>query len=261
MTDKNNAPEFNRGSRFPVFHVPHDGQRFPQELAASVCVPADVFMAYHEKMRDTEIGSIVPEEYRTQDRYFHFEISRLLCDVERFIGPDEIMERYGMGFCYEKAYDGRIIKRVTDDLKEKTEKYYREHHRKLDRICERHARVLVFDLHSFSDEIIPPDFLREGTPTPDICIGADACFTPPSVTAAVRDHFSREGYTAAINCPYRGTYVPNAVYSGKCACDCISVMLEVNKRVYLGQNGRADPAKTEAIQRAVQRIVNDCVEL
>ena len=29
----------NRGSRFPMLHVPHDGRRFPPELAESVCVP------------------------------------------------------------------------------------------------------------------------------------------------------------------------------------------------------------------------------
>ena len=25
--------------RFPVFHVPHDGWKFPEELMNSVCVP------------------------------------------------------------------------------------------------------------------------------------------------------------------------------------------------------------------------------
>jgi len=253
--------DFKKVPRFLVFHVPHDGQRFPEELMASVCVPEEVFMAFHEKMRDTEIGKIVPADYRTQTMYYHFDVSRLLCDVERFIGPEEIMEQYGMGFCYERAFDGTVIKRVTDELKEKTREYYWEHHRRVDRICERNARVLVFDLHSFSDEIVPRRFWREGIPSPDLCIGADDRFTPPALVEAVRNRFSEAGYSIAINYPYQGTYVPNSVLSGESPCDCISVMLEINKRVYFGQDGRPDPAKMETIRNIVQRIINDCVVL
>ena len=54
-------------------------------------------------MRDTDISLAVPEEYRSGALCCRFGISRLLCDVERFAGPEEIMERYGMGYCYEKV--------------------------------------------------------------------------------------------------------------------------------------------------------------
>ena len=86
----------------------------------AVCIPKEEFLGYHQLMRDSEIRMVVPDTYRDPGHMCCFEISRLLCDVERFIGPEEIMEAYGMGFCYEKACDGKRIKTVSDDLKEKT---------------------------------------------------------------------------------------------------------------------------------------------
>ena len=120
--------EFKVVPRFPVFHIPHDGWEFPEELMESVCIPHDLFMKYHEEMRDTDISRAVPNAYYGGDMSHSFRISRMLCDVERFIGPEEIMEQYGMGFCYEKAYDGTVIKHVTRTLKEKTLAHYRKHH-------------------------------------------------------------------------------------------------------------------------------------
>ena len=140
-----NGDQKNADARFPVFHVPHDGWQFPPELLDSVCIPEEIFLRYHRIMRDTGVSRMVPEIYRGGDMCEVFRISRLLCDVERFIGPEEIMERYGMGFCYEKAFDGAAIKQVTAKVREQTLKYYREHHARMDRICDRHSRILLID--------------------------------------------------------------------------------------------------------------------
>ena len=141
--------------RFPVFHIPHTGDRFPFEMLPSVCVPEEEFRRYHARMSDTDVWRFVPRAYYGGDMTERFLISRLMCDVERFIGPEEEMEQFGMGFCYEKAYDGKQIKIVTDELKAQARKYYDEHHARMDRLCERHPRMLLFDLHSFSAEMLP----------------------------------------------------------------------------------------------------------
>ena len=249
---------FRRVPRFLVFHVPHDGQEFPLELMDSVRIPEELFRVYHRKMMDADIGRIVPLGYRTQSMYFHFDVSRLLCDVERFIGPGEIMEQYGMGFCYEKVYDGTKIKQVTEELKKKTGVYYWNHHRKIDRICEKYSRVLVLDLHSYSDEIVPNAFWKKDIPSPDICIGADGQYTPPELVRTVRKHFEAAGYSVEVNYPYTGTYVPNAILSHGVSCDCVSVMLEINRRIYFGRNGQSDPEKLDGLQEIVQSIIDDC---
>ena len=251
----------NRTPRYPVFHVPHAGGAFPAGLAEAVCIPEETFHRYHEQMRDTDIFMAVPEAYRDRERCRIFRVSRLLCDVERFIGPEEVMERYGMGFCYEKAYDGTVIKRVTEAQRKKTLAYYRAHHAEMDRICARHPRMLLFDMHSYWDEIVPRDFLREGMQTPDLCIGADGRYTPPALTEIVRKRYVEAGFTTAVNVPYAGCFVPDCVMNGSAACDLAAIMLEVHRRVYCDAEGRSIPERLALLRKINSRIVADCAAL
>ena len=250
----------NKESICPVFHVPHDGGSFPPELMGSVCIPEDVFRRYHEKMRDTDISRAIPEAYRGGDMCEVFRISRLLCDPERFIGPEEIMEKYGMGFCYEKAYDGTVIKNVSAEIRESTLRYYREHHERMDRICERHPRVLLIDLHSYSDEIVPRDFLQEGVRTPDLCIGVDERYTPSGLVETVKRRFSEADFTIAVDYPYAGCYIPNAVMSGLRGTDLASIMLEIHKRTYCDGRGRSILEKLGVIREILRQVIVDCVD-
>ena len=52
---------FRAVPRFPVFHVPHAGRKFPPELMTSVCVSDETFRRYHAEMSDTEAWRLVPE--------------------------------------------------------------------------------------------------------------------------------------------------------------------------------------------------------
>ena len=263
------APEFFRIAelgfkavpRYPVFHVPHAGRQFPAELLSSVCIPEERFRKYHALMSDTEAGMLVPEAYRGGDMYERFPVSRLLCDVERFIGPEEEMERYGMGFCYEKAFDGTEIRIVTDEERAKTRKYYDEHHARMNRICERHPRVLLFDIHSFSQESMPEHIRRRTDRLPDVCVGTDPEYTPEELSLRIRRRVNELRLTCTENIPYSGTFVPGAVLDGSCSCNLVSVMLEFNRNLYCDQNGKPIEAKTALIRNLVQRIVADCADL
>ena len=245
--------------RFLLWHIPHDGRKFPVKLLSSVTIPREDFEAYHEKMRDTDIRKLIPGAYDYSSAVEAFDVSRLLCDVERFTGPEEIMERYGMGYCYEKAYDGTVIKEISDALKSRTLRYYNEHHRKVDEKCESHSHVLLFDMHSYSDEIVPTDFLEPGRRLPDVCIGADSKFTPLSLTVIAKYRFEEAGFSTDINYPYSGCYVPNSAQTGD--SDCISVMFEFNKRIYLNESGEIDEKKRSSIQTVLEKIIADCVYL
>ena len=250
---------FPRPTRCPVFHVPHDGGEFPAELMEAVCIPEEAFRVCHEAMRDVGVWALVPRPYRTAAQCVRFPVSRLLCDVERFLGPEEVMERYGMGFCYERAFDGTRIKTVTEALREKTLVYYRAHHGQVDRICRAQKHILLFDMHSYSDEIVPKDFLREGTVTPDVCIGTDPRFTPPALAETAERHFRRAGFSTARNYPYAGCFVPNAVLAGE--ADGIAVMLEFHRRVYCDGGGTPIPEAAQRIARIVQELTAACAGL
>lgn len=252
---------FPKNTRCPIFHVPHDGEKIPDELMRSVCISREAFLTYHEKMRDTAVWRMIPAAYHTASQTETFSVSRLLCDVERFIGPEEIMERYGMGFCYERAFDGTVIKTVTDELKEKTRVYYDRHHARMDRLCDIHKRVMLFDMHSYSDEIVPPSFLRGGEPTPDVCIGTNTRYTPEGLTELAERRFREAGYSVRRDYPYSGCYVPNTVSSGAADCDLISLMLEFNKRIYLSHDGNPIRGETSRIRGVIEKIAADCVEM
>ncbi len=251
--------DFKVMPRFLLWHVPHDGWKFPVKLLSSVCIPREQFEMYHEKMRDADVHKLIPRVYAYQSATERFDISRLLCDVERFIGPEEKMERYGMGFCYERAFDGTRIKDISDALKDRTLRYYNEHHLRMNAKCKAHPQVLLFDMHSYSDEIVPKDFLRQGKRTPDVCIGADPRFTPLSLIQFARYRFEEAGFSTELNYPYNGCYVPCPAVSGK--IDCLSIMLEFNKRTYLDLHGKLDDDKASMIRKVMERIIVDCVDL
>ena len=252
---------FRNEPRYPIFHIPHDGRYCPEELMASVCVPKEVFMDYHERMRDKDVWQMIPRAYYTVHMTHFFNVSRLLCDVERFVGPEEIMEQYGMGFCYEKAYDGTILKHVTDDLKAATRKYYDEHHAGINEECEKHRNMLFFDMHSYTDEIIPPYARKENARTPDLCIGTDARFTPPRLKEIVMRRFSEIGFSIKENEPYSGFYIPETVLADPSAYDFAGIMLEFNRRIYCDGTRETLPEHRESIRKAINRIMADCVEL
>ena len=252
---------FRKVPRYPVFHVPHAGRQFPFELLPSVRVSEEQFRRYHDLMSDTEAWKLVPEAYRGGDMYERFQVSRLMCDVERFIGPEEEMEQYGMGFCYEKAFDGTVIRAVTDEVKAQARKYYDAHHARLNSICERHPRILFLDIHSFSKQALPDHLRKWEDSLPDVCIGTDPKYTPGELSRRVRRRVEELNLTSRENIPYSGTFVPGNVLDGSCSCDLVSVMLEFNRDLYCDGNGKTVEEKAAEIRKLVRRILVDCVDL
>lgn len=207
----------NNKKRFPLFHVPHDGTSFPEELMESVCIPQEQFLSYHERMRDTGVLEMVPTAWRNSGNTLYFPVSRLLCDVERFLGPEEPMERLGMGFCYERAYDGTRIKTVSAELRRETLVWYHGHHEKLNRACVEHPRLLLLDMHSFSDDIVPRDRLRSGERTPDVCLGIDEKYTPRGSFPSRSSAFGQKGSLRHGTFPIPAAWFPMPSWAKKSA--------------------------------------------
>ena len=70
------------------------------------------------------------------------------------------------------------------------------------------------------------------TNTPDICIGADNTYVNEKLIIFTVEHFKKCGYSVEINKPYSGTIIPNKYFSKK-EKRLSSIMLEINKRIYL----------------------------
>ncbi len=55
-------------------------------------------------MRDRHVRFLIPVLNEGEGETVRFLFSRLMCDVERLEGPEEIMEKYGMGIDYFAEY-------------------------------------------------------------------------------------------------------------------------------------------------------------
>lgn len=211
-----------------IVHVPHAGDELSPELAESAIVPLEELKRQHNALKDSYVAGIIPD---FTDDVIAFPLSRIFCDVERFT-EGEPMEKYGMGFCYSHGFDGTEIKRVTPALLDKTMEYYAAHHSRFSEICRSTGKMLVIDLHSYSREIVPSEYIPADRVLPDICIGFDNGYFPSEYVDFAITCFEDRGFTVDVNYPYCGSFVPSEVMRDPGSFDCLSVMVEINRDVF-----------------------------
>jgi len=187
-----------------------------------------------------------------------FPFSRLVCDVERFEDDEsEIMAEVGMGVCYEKTYDGKLLKEVSRYEKNYIlNSLYRPHHKRLHEMVEEELKTkgesLIIDCHSFPNEAyyFNKDY---GKPRVDICLGTDPYHTPEKLTFYMQDYFESKGFSVAINHPYEGTIVPLNHYHVENRT--FSIMIEINRRLYLDNKFQKNEY-FESLQACIKELLD-----
>ena len=228
-----------------ILHIPHSSIKIPENVEFLIPIENDNYMLtdlYTDDLFDFNDQKIV------------FEYSRIFCDVERFIENDS-MEKYGMGFVYEKNSYGTQIRFADDNYKKwVTENFYNPHHQKLKEAVEtelfRDNESMILDCHSFPDIPFPheTDFNR-----PDFCIGADDFHTPPELVEILVKFIKKEGYTVSVNSPYSGSIVPIDYYNKN--KNVKSVMIEINRKLYLDGNNQS------ATYHISKKMINNLIKL
>lgn len=183
-------------------------------------------------------------------------VSRLLCDMERFKDDlKEEMSTIGMGICYTSTHNlEKLAFFRLSHKKAMIEKYYDPYHRTLQRYVEEafeeHRYVLILDCHSFSDMPYRSD-LNRAYDRPDICIGTDKEHTPGDLVDIIREYFEGEGYSTKLDYPFSGTIIP-----GKYEKDgnLFSVMIEVNRKLYLGKGKDNDVVRGPSFEKVRSQI-------
>ena len=214
-----------------LFHIPHSALKIPKQYW-NICIKdkqyikvANIFLS------DYLADKLIPNKCHK----LIFKYSRLFCDIERFKDDSkEIMSKKGMGVIYTRDCDNTIAI-INEKYKRKILKsYYNKHHNKLDKIVtnllKKYNKCIIVDLHSFSDEMVKKLF--NITNNPDICIGIDSTYTNEELINLTIHHFKEYGYKVEINYPYKGTIIPNKYFNKK-ENKLSSIMLEINKRIYL----------------------------
>lgn len=219
-----------------ILHIPHSSTNIP--IKKGYLAPMEELIAEMIKLTD----------WYTNDLFQHKEatkvtapFSRIFCDVERFPeDKDEVMAKYGMGMLYTTLDNGRILRKIDKDLKDKIYKhYYLNHHNKLlkkvEKSLNKNSKCLIVDCHSFSNIPFNRD-LDKTLPRPDIDIGIDSFHTEKTLVNIAKKYFINLGFSCKINSPYAGTIVPLEYYNKDKRVQ--SIMIEVNRDLYLEKNSK-----------------------
>ncbi len=186
------------------------------------------------------------------------QFSRIFCDVERFPeDKDEIMSKVGMGMIYEKRDDGSILRNITTNLRQLIlNEYYLPHHQtlieKVDHQLKQQQSVLILDCHSFPDMPLKRD-LNQDHSRPDFNIGTCSFHTPEEIVDLSVNFFREKGYSVEIDIPYSGTIVPMNHYLKDERVN--SIMLEINRKLYLKENTNIKSDKFEEIKSVVSEYI------
>ncbi|KKR21578.1 MAG: hypothetical protein UT48_C0006G0030 [Parcubacteria group bacterium GW2011_GWE2_39_37] len=242
-----------------ILHIPHSSTNIPIK---------DGYVVSDVELRSEMIKLT---DWHTDDLFQHKEamqiitpFSRLFCDVERFPeDKDEVMAKVGMGMIYTNLDNGKVLRSINAELRNKIYKqFYQEHHSKfLQRVEEflgRNDRCLIIDCHSFSSIPFERD-LNKTLPRPDICIGTDDFHTPKTLVDATVKYFENNKLSCKVNMPYAGTIVPLKYYlKDKCVQ---SIMIEVNRNLYLEKNSNEKNKNYKEIKEILNGYIDEAVRI
>jgi N-formylglutamate amidohydrolase len=235
-----------------LIHLPHCGLDIPKEYIKDYYLSEDEL-----KANILEYADLYTDEL-FEDYYNYFGgvkngYSRLFFDPERFERneDEEMYKKYRLGWFYEMAI---LEKKPLRSLKnkEKIRKYYKTHHEKLEKLTEekliKNNEVTIIDCHSFSDRGY---WFFEKLDFPDICIGYDEFHKNEELIELIENEF--KGYKIAHNFPYAGSLVPLKYYLKDKRIK--SVMIEINKRVYLEKDNITKSSNFSEIKTKLNNIL------
>jgi len=186
-------------------------------------------------------------------------VSRLVVDMERFTDDRlEPMAKRGMGVLYTHTHDCRPLRKSIGSKQRQLllETYYRPHHGALNawarESLREHGEGLLIDAHSFPDA--PRYYGYENHELPDFCIGSDSFHTPPDMAELLIAFIRDSGFTVAENTPFAGSLTPSEVFGRDRRIQ--SVMIEVNRRLYLAPNSLARGERFDEIQSFCKNLVS-----
>ena len=211
-----------------VIHIPHSSLEVPKYFKKYLTYSYEKFEKENIFICDYLVDKFVPNNF---NNIIKFKYSRMYLDVERYLEDDkEEMSKYGMGALYIKDSNGKeFVKRNKKDNEYIINNYYKKHHKNLDSLVgktlDKYGKCFIIDLHSFSDEFVLKMFNKKNNP--DICIGINKSNYDSKLVVKTISHFKRYGYSVKINYPYSGAIISNRYPFVK------SIMIEINKRVYL----------------------------
>ena len=236
----------NRRYHNLLLHVPHSSTSFPVE--SKVC-----FNDLDDEERlliDYYTDNLfVPEQEANNICHMIFPYCRLYCDVERLI--NDPLEKDGLGISYSRWVPcqdrhGDVLRSYS--VKSEAFALYADYHSDISKkLVGMIGSTLLVDCHSFS---ALPNLLNSNPPDIDICIGYNDDETCPSnvVIGNIVQYFMSKGYKVGINEPFSNSKTFNVPVTYH------SIMIEVNKRLYMDEHTLEKTEGFEKLTRIIQSL-------
>jgi N-formylglutamate deformylase len=249
--------------KIAVLHIPHSSRDVPARERQAISLNDAELNSELLRMTDAFTDELFPLTPVEAGRAV-FPISRLVCDAERFpLDGDEPMATRGMGVFYTRTSLGEVLRSEPNaaDRQSLMDRWYWPHHSKLKRmvndVAARSGICLIVDCHSFPSVALPFE-LDQSTHRAEICIGTDAFHTPAAVRDAIVAAADEEGYSVALDAPFAGALVPLDSYRKEKRI--FSVMIEVNRSLYMDERSGHKNQRFEQVSAAVGRLIATAVE-
>lgn len=238
-----------------ILNIPHSSLLLPKEfINKEKNLTYDGIKKFNYNITDLFTDKLFSSKLHT---HIKAKYSRIACDVEKFVDDDkEVMSKYGLGVIYKNDLNqNSIFKELDEKYKEMIiKKYYIPYHAKLNKVVKhiKGRKVILVDCHSFSKDIIVDEAKK--TDLPDVCIGYNSyCFSQQLVDYTCK-YFKNLGYSVGINYPYQGAIVPNCLFNST-TNNFYSIMIEINKRLYLDKNKRNKNFKN--LKKAIKKYLSN----
>lgn len=213
-----------------VLHIPHSSPVFPFGYGRwSQGIDAHV-----ARWTDWYTDWIFTEAARQDEgiRPVIFPFSRFFCDVERL--EDDPLEKVGQGIVYQRFDD---CSRALDDESGQMilDRFYRAHIRNIRSLLT--PSTFLIDCHSFPSDLSDVE----------VCIGVNDDWSRPDerLVQASLAIFKECGFLARLNEPYSNSLSPAMPFPYS------SMMIELNKNIYLDNGGRLDYERAASVIAAI----------
>lgn len=210
-----------------LFHVPHSSLNIPDEFASDFLISKEELYKEAKILCDNDVDKLLPDNSNS----VIFNLSRVICDVERYLDHREIMNEIGMGAFYEVGHD---LKYIRKSVSIKLLEYYKNHHKLLNKktkkLLKENNEVCIIDLHSYSKNPHPYELFKTDK-RPEICIGLNDVYNGYLLEDIINiiKHF---GFSYSINQPFKGSLIPSEHINEK---NLHSFMIEIRKDIYSGK--------------------------
>lgn len=247
-----------------LFDSPHSGTDYPEDFGT--VIPADVLRDAEDSLVDALfaaapghgvrlIGALFPRSYADPNR------SEYDIDPELLSGPwpgqlsPGPKTALGVGVIWRlhstgiPMYDRKL---AAEEIEHRLATYVRPYQqavkRSLDELFSLHSGVWHVNCHSMPTVSNAVAKEGGGVHRPDFCIGdGDGTTSDPEFTELARHVLADAGYEVTVNTPYQGAELVRAWPDP--SLNRHSLMIEVNRRLYLNEKTREPNADFEKTQQ------------